>query len=830
MQRTILVFILCTLFITRSSAGTADSLVDEGWRAWRGTHGAAAAALFERAIAADPGATRAYAGLALVHALYDRHLASWQAFRHVLTTEPDYFPWLFATWVTSEFKPLMENDESGIVPLLKEIAGHGDPQGIVRAQACEVLGEYYRDRGDLTTSDEWYGRMNAIAAWTVIGPFDNISASGFDRVFPPEHEYRRDMTYEGKNGVPASWFTISTVRPDYWIDHTRYFAYTNAVFYANVFVHSPTDRPAQIRIGTSGSLKAFLNDAPLIEYFDENNNDLDTYVIATQLRQGWNRLLIKCGYSEITRCNFMVRITDPSGNALDGLTVSTEPQVYTPATDVPHTIVPNFAEEFFRRRIAEHPDHIENYVLLAQCYARNDKAVEAELALRDAITRAPECPLLYNSILEAYVRGEKYDEISRTIEKASGIDPDLPAVLTYKFTNDVKNEDFDHALGLLKRMEARDPESESVYLSYVSLYGARKQVDKVIEYNTRGFAKHPTNWQLAYLQALISIQTTQKYSGAIDILKEFLSREYTANALYTLADCYLRSSDIPGWKRTFDKLLAFEPMAPGYHLKMAETWISLQRYDDAEQSLNLALGICPNSSVFWSKLGDVYRAKKDPDRARDAFDKALRYNPTDYDARETLRELEGKPDVFTVFPAVPVDSLIRTAPAASSMPDAKGIILLDDLRRVVFDRGISMSSGEYLVKLFNKSGIDDFKEYSIPYNPNTEGLIVDKAVVMKKDGTEIKADVNRNHIVFKSMEENDCLYIRWKIKNYYNGKLSNHFWEHQKFQWLLPGGDCPVLASRPGFSLLQAQDTGHARHAGHPEDGRWHALHLDEAA
>lgn len=41
----------------------------------------------------------------------------------------------------------------------------------------------------------------------------------------------------------------------------------------------------QIRIGTSGSLKAFLNDELMIEYFDENNNDLDTYIVETELKK-----------------------------------------------------------------------------------------------------------------------------------------------------------------------------------------------------------------------------------------------------------------------------------------------------------------------------------------------------------------------------------------------------------------------------------------------------------------------------------------------------------------------------------------------------------------
>src|SRR5260370_36959754 len=104
-----------------------------------------------------------------------------------------------------------------------------------------------------------YSNTHGVKEWTVIGTFDNISASGFDKPFPPETEYLPDKTYEGKNDIPAKWFPVAAIRNDCWIDFTRYFAFTNAIYYANTFVYSPRIQTALIRIGTSGSLKAFLN-------------------------------------------------------------------------------------------------------------------------------------------------------------------------------------------------------------------------------------------------------------------------------------------------------------------------------------------------------------------------------------------------------------------------------------------------------------------------------------------------------------------------------------------------------------------------------------------
>ena len=73
----------------------------------------------------------------------------------------------------------------------------------------------------------------------------------------------------------------------------------------------------------------FLNDHEVFRDSTETNNDFDTYIVHTELQQGWNRILIKVGYSEIDRCNFLARITDDQGNPIAGLKESSVKQMYT---------------------------------------------------------------------------------------------------------------------------------------------------------------------------------------------------------------------------------------------------------------------------------------------------------------------------------------------------------------------------------------------------------------------------------------------------------------------------------------------------------------------
>lgn len=787
-QKIMNVSLVCLFWVPILIANTQKSnvLVAEAWQDWGQNDQRQIEQKFMAVIEADQNNTRAYLGLSYLYNMQQKYEDSWMAFKNALKTKKNIYPYIFSTWLTPKFRRNFDTKNFGIINLLEELTEKADADNILKAMANNMLGDYYFKKGNLAKSKQYFRNLNAITNWMLIGPFDNTAASGFDKVYPPELECDVSKSYEGKNGVPAKWFPIKMSKHDGWIDFRRHFAYLKSVFYANNFVYSPKRQIVQIRIGTSGSLKAFLNDELLIQWFDENNNDLDTYIVETELQQDWNRLLIKCGLSDIEKCNFMVRITNAQGEAIEGLKISNETKSYQSKPGAPTKSVENFAETFFKQKIKENPNHLENYLLLADCYLRNDKAVEAELVLRDAIRLSPNCALLYHHILEAYQRGEKDDEIATTIEKIYSLDKDIPCVLKYKIEKYLKNEELDKAEEFIKHLEQLLPESELVYEHYLGLYAKKKQFEKIIEMSNKAYQQYPINWAFAYMEAAISIQKTRKYDRSIAIFKKYLDEKYTPTALISLATTYLKASNIKKWQKTYQRGLEYDPAATGYYYNMANTYIALQNYDKAEKAIKKAIDLCPNSPNYWAKLGEIHRIKNEIHLSKQAYQEALNYQPTNYDARNVLRELEGKNSIFSQFETIDIDSLIKNSPDASSYPEDDGVILLDDAKRVVYERGASELLEEMLIKVFNNQGIDDFKEYWIDYHSYTQILMVEKAVVIKSDGSEIKADIDDNHIVFKSLEANDFIYLKWRIKNYYSGKLANHYWDTFYFNCFYP--------------------------------------------
>jgi tetratricopeptide (TPR) repeat protein len=769
-----------------ADAITSDQKVQEAWNYWALNNQEMVEQYLKEAIREDKNNGRAYLALSYLYQFQYKYAKAWEQYKRIFSIENNYYPYIHAAILTPKFSLNINKKNSQIVSLLEQILAEKNHDGFIQAILHERLGNYYLEHNQLIKARKHFDATGAIIDWSVIGPFDNISASGFDNIFPPEIEYKDNKEYEGKNGIPATWFELKAVRPDHWIDLRRYFPYYHSIFYGNTFIYSDQKQTIHFRIGTSGSLKAYLNDELMIAYFDENNNGIDTYIVETKLQEGWNRILIKCGFSEISQCNFLVRITDVYGHPVPDLQISNQMHEYKSKPGASVKSIPITTEIFFKEKIAKNPEHIENYLLLADCYLQNDKAVEAELILHEAIIRSPNNALLHQHILEAYLRGEKYDEYYTTIEKIYSLDQDAPYILESKYNQYLHNKDTERAEGIFNKLIHIVPESPKLYQYKLQLYAQKNLDEKIFETSQEAYKKYPYDWETVDMEARLSVLRTKSYKRPIKIIKSFLEKNTLPDAFATLGNYYLKSSNLKKWESSYKKAIDFYPASTGFYYQMAENYLSIQDYNKAEEYIEKSIRLCPGSSLYWTKLAEIKRATGETEQAKNAYLKALKFNPSDYEARDNLLELEGKKSIFTNFQSVNIDSIINNSPSLDNYSGDGALILLDNMKRVVYDKGASESSQEILIKLLNDQGIDDFKEYALDYNHNTEELIIDKAVTIKTDGSEIKGDINDNQIVFKSLNKDDYIYIKWRIRNYYSGKLSNHFWDQFYFSRAYP--------------------------------------------
>jgi hypothetical protein len=176
-----------------------------------------------------------------------------------------------------------------------------------------------------------------IRSWQVIGPFDNAGGTKLPVVYAPEKTIDLKATCKGKGNVACRWTPFTTDLPYGKLDFNKAIAHQKGVIaYAWVAVDSPTERPAELRIGTATGIKAFHNGKEVLcddEYFT-GIPDMDRFVIPITLRAGKNEILIKVGQNEdkgpwTEQWFFQARICDSTGAAIP-LHVTAKPAA-TPA-------------------------------------------------------------------------------------------------------------------------------------------------------------------------------------------------------------------------------------------------------------------------------------------------------------------------------------------------------------------------------------------------------------------------------------------------------------------------------------------------------------------
>ena len=93
---------------------------------------------------------------------------------------------------------------------------------------------------------------------------------------------------------------------------------TESAAYAHVYVHSPTQRPAKLRMGSDDGSKAWLNGTMVATHDVYQGWTADQFTVDVALKPGWNRLLCKISQGGGSY-QFSARFTDTSLNTFSDL-------------------------------------------------------------------------------------------------------------------------------------------------------------------------------------------------------------------------------------------------------------------------------------------------------------------------------------------------------------------------------------------------------------------------------------------------------------------------------------------------------------------------------
>jgi predicted Zn-dependent protease len=778
MKKNVWLLMISVLF---AAATVAQTNYQKAWQHFNNNERGEARRLFELAAKEPVARAEALLSLALLDKSEHNFAKAFSHFKQFYESSSNPYPYLYAMWSEEFNRPGMMFKEH--LSFFEQLAADPKMNGTLKAMLYDKLGNHYRSINNFKKSDETFARIGTLNNWQVLGAFSNISGSGFDKDWGVLNNPQPNAVFKNKVNADVKWFTPTANREDNWFLFDYSFVLDDVVVYAQTFVQSRAAQEVYLRVGTSGSLKVWVNDAQVMTIPEERNCDLDIYATKIKLNAGNNRILVQIGQSEITRANFMLRLTDEHANPVKGLTSTAVYSDYEKNSAVPaNNLLPFFAEQFFEERIQTEPENILNYLLLSKIYLRNDKAFEGKLVLKKADLIAPKSSLIREQLSEAYLRARNRTDYSREIENIKQNDPESFNALLYFYNDAIESERYTEAENYRDKIKKLYGESETTDDMDIQLLSSQNKIGELVALGRKMYAKYPHNYGYLNLFVMIQDQVDQKPMAALKTLENYNKRYFNSNAMELLASKYPAKKGFQILKARLDKM----PYATGLMLSYANQLRTAQRYSEALAVIQDVKKIAPYVSNVHSIEGYIHREMRNDAKARESFQKSVYYGPTSYDSRTQLRLLDKKPEVFNLFPKVNLDSLIAASSTHLADPEKNSIIILSDSRLVFYPEGAQEQQEIIAVKILNYSGVEAWKEYGIGVAAS-QRLLLDKYEIIKPNKQRVRAETDgEGTVVFTNLEVGDVLYLEYRLQDHYSGSLSKHFYGQTPMQYFYP--------------------------------------------
>ncbi len=776
---------LVLLFNSKISVANNDDL-KKGWEAFMTNDRDKAINLFKEAANDADTKDEANLALAIVYRGMGKREEGFKCMMNFYKSSPNPYPYFYALWSSSSLFDGYGKKSKEELALLNSILLDKRANSLMKAMVHSMIGYHYSAIGDFKKANMEFALLGTINNWQITGTFDNISASGFNKDFKVLENPKPDAEFENKVGAKVSWFEIKDIRTDRWFDFNYHFAFSNSIMYAQSFVNSPTDQEVILKAGMSGSMKLWVNDFLIITEQEERNADLDVFSYKVKLNKGYNRILVQIGESEIDRANFMVRFTDLNDNVISNLTASASYQPYTKANEYKLESSNLFVEDYFNEQLKKNPDSFIDLLLLAETHVKNDKMFDARKTYMKAKAMAPTCTYVSTRLLEVYDRDGNNTEYTTEQEKIKKNDPKSLYALNLTYNEAKKKEDYTKAEDILDEMIRIYGATIYTDLKKIDMVAQKKNQDAIIKAVNDLYKKYSDDYSVMALKYVLETQLSKDLAKANGILKKYMATNYSDDVITTLADNYFKLGNVNEGIKLYQMRVTNRPYVIGNYGDMADIYEAKQDYATAlkfrQESLNRAL----YHGYYYNQMGKLYESLNKTSDARDAYQKAIYYEPTNYSARKQLAILDGKKDLFDNFATEDVYEIFKNSPSKTDFPDDNSIILLHDRQRIVFKEGANEEKTELLIKVFDQAGIDTWKEYNVGYNGYTQRLVVDKAEVLKANGNRIKSEYSNDYFVFTNLEPGDAIHLSYKIENYNSGKMALHFWDDFNFNYFIP--------------------------------------------
>ena len=602
-------------------------------------------------------------------------------------------------------------------------------------------------------------KLGAIQDWQYCGMFENLNGSGLDTEYEPEYYANNNKLFEANSNGKVSWFIPADKQNEgyHFFDNEK--EYGEGIIYSQVFINSPEDKDVILKLGTSSTIKIFVNDIEIYVNDTSDFSNLNAYLIKFNLKKGINRLLVK--FSTKANNNFFyTAITDTLDKEIPNLTYYNSYQPYNKSTieELDVTELSPKYEEFFKELIANNPENVLYKILLYNAYSNNGKVDKAYEILEELIHKYSKSSLV-QVMLANYHYGKNDNQKAIEIEKNIELSDEN---YYYNIVNKVYDNDWFTNTNIIE-IEKYSEKIKTV---------KSNEVNFLYEYNL-ALRKSDVNTQIQKLEELFSNSNNnetfltdhiEEYEQLINdkakiitMLENLVSTKENITALNLLSGYYDETDRKEDKEKIVHDLTIRYPYFNNYKVSYIDLLIENKKYDQALFETDKALANFPYSFLLLQQKGTIYNELNNNKEAEKYFRLALLHNPENSELRKQLYDITKTPDEIEEVSTKDIYQVIKARRDTQIKGDFGVTKLLDEYIVNVFPEGGRKSKVTCLFEITSEKGIEQMKEFNLGY-----GIVTSKSEIVKKDGTVVPAENGDGTLVFTNLLVGDVIYIQYE--------------------------------------------------------------------
>ena len=306
MKKINILFIFLLIFIAGKNVYSQN--LNKQWEDFKSNNILDAIDGFKEAAKTPTLMNEANLGLTLCYAQNENYEEAFNAFQKFYEVAPNPYPYVYALWTNGIIFDGYGKKNETKLKFLKAVIDDPKANGTMKAMAHFMMAKHYQASNKIPKSLEEFAKIGNLENWQMLGTFDNISASGYDKNWGALEKSGPNEEFVNFAGAKVKWFKVKHIRNDKWTDFAYHFESDNSIMYAQTWVNSPSDMEAFLFSGCSGSMKIWVNDKLVTEVEEERNCDMDVYTSGIKLNKGFNRVLVQIGESESGSASMLVII------------------------------------------------------------------------------------------------------------------------------------------------------------------------------------------------------------------------------------------------------------------------------------------------------------------------------------------------------------------------------------------------------------------------------------------------------------------------------------------------------------------------------------------